>query len=109
MKLYIDATDNLKTLVRLDGKESVKTYAVPQDQDVLRAVLEALGRAGKEIGDISEIEVNPGPGSFTGTRVGVTIGNALAFALRIAINGQEPPLAPIYGQPPNITKSTKNK
>lgn len=41
----------------------------------------------KYLKDITAIEVNTGPGSFTGTRVGVAIANALGFALNIPVNG----------------------
>lgn len=37
---------------------------------------------------ISKILVNTGPGSFTGTRVGVAVANALGFALGIPVNGK---------------------
>ena len=37
---------------------------------------------------LTAIEVNCGPGSFTGTRVGVTVANALGFALNIPVNGK---------------------
>ena len=33
-------------------------------------------------------EVNRGPGSFTGLRVGVAIANALGFLLKIPVNGK---------------------
>lgn len=39
--------------------------------------------------DIEEIEVNTTPGSFTGLRVGMAIGNALAFVLGIPVNGKK--------------------
>lgn len=35
------------------------------------------------------IEVETGPGSFTGLRVGVTVANALGFALGIPVNGKK--------------------
>ncbi len=35
------------------------------------------------------IEVETGPGSFTGLRVGVSIANALGFALGIPVNGKK--------------------
>ena len=43
----------------------------------------------RKIKDISEIEVNTGPGSFTGLRVGVSIANALGWALGIPVNGKD--------------------
>ncbi len=38
---------------------------------------------------INGIEVETGPGSFTGLRVGVSVANALGFALRIPVNGKK--------------------
>ena len=35
------------------------------------------------------IEVETGPGSFTGLRVGVSVANALGFALGIPVNGKK--------------------
>lgn len=52
--------------------------------------------------DLTAIEVSPGPGSFTGTRIGVAVANALGFALRVPVNGKEM-VTPIYNQPPKIT------
>lgn len=103
MKLYIDSTDNMKTLIRLDDKEFIKENATPREQDVLGFITETIQLQGRTLKDISMVEVNTGPGSFTGTRVGVAIGNALAFALRIKVNGQEPPITPIYSEGPHIT------
>ena len=39
--------------------------------------------------DINHIEVNTGPGSFTGIRVGMAIANALSFALKIPVKPRE--------------------
>ncbi len=39
--------------------------------------------------DIRNIEVETGPGSFTGLRVGVSVANALGFALNIPVNGKK--------------------
>ena len=54
------------------------------------------------IKDLIAIEINTGPGSFTGTRIGVATANALAFSLGIPINGKEL-VTPVYSKPPNIT------
>jgi len=45
--------------------------------------------------EIKEIKVNVGPGSFTGTRVGVAVANALGFALSIKVNGKKM-VKPVY-------------
>lgn len=103
MKLYLDSTDNKKTLIRLDGEEFTKDVPTPRDQNVFGFLVECLKAKKVTAKDITEVEVNPGPGSFTGTRIGITVGNALAYGLNIKINGQEPPIEPVYSSPPNIT------
>lgn len=104
MKLSIDATDNLKTKIILNDQEFVRENALPRDQDVLGSIMSALSLQGLTLKDISMVEVNTGPGSFTGTRVGVAIANALSFALGVKVNGQEPPVTPTYNEPPHITQ-----
>lgn len=103
MKLYLDSTDNKKTIIRLDDQEFLKEVDSPREQNVFGFLIECLKVKGTEIQSITEIEVNPGPGSFTGTRIGVTIANALAFAKNIKVNGKVPPIEPIYSAPPSIT------
>lgn len=105
MKLYLDTSDNLKTVVRIDDQEFLKTYSSPRDQDVLGAIKAALEESGREIREVTEIEVNQGPGSFTGLRVGVSVANALGFGLKVPVNGR--PIGkltePEYGKLPNIS------
>ena len=43
----------------------------------------------RTIKDITEIEVNLGPGSFTGLRVGGSVANALGWLLGIPVNGKD--------------------
>src|SRR3989338_7065449 len=81
MRLRIDTTDNRKTVVSLGGKTLAKEYKSPQEQDVLAAIDELLQREGKNLQEITAIEVNRGPGAFTSLRVGVSIANALKYAL----------------------------
>lgn len=102
MKLYLDSTDNKKVIIRLDDQEFVNEYDSPRDQDVLLFLNGLLELRGVSLQDVSEIEVNPGPGPFTGSRVGVAIANAIAYALKIKVNGQTPPILPVYSAPPNI-------
>jgi len=107
MKLYLDSTNNRQVLLRLDNEEFTTEYATPQEQDILGFLCETLNLKGKSLNDLTEIEVNPGPGSFTGTRVGVAIANALVLALKIKINGQKPPVLPIYDSLPHLTSPKK--
>lgn len=48
------------------------------------------------LGDITDIEVATGPGSFTGLRVGTAIANALGYLLDIPVNGKKALVNPIY-------------
>jgi tRNA A37 threonylcarbamoyladenosine modification protein TsaB len=104
MKLFIDSTDNTKTILRFDDKEFIRNVNSPRDQDVFGFLAKCLKDENLEVNDISEIEVNPGPGSFTGTRVGVSIANALGFSLGVKVNGQMDPVQPTYSSPPSITQ-----
>lgn len=96
MKLYLDSTDNTQVLIRLDDKEFVNKVDSPRNQDVFGFLLACLAEKGLKPKDLTQIEVNPGPGSFTGTRVGVAVANALGFALGLPVNGQKPPIEPVY-------------
>lgn len=104
MKVYIDSTDNTKTIIRINDREYTRNVSTPREQDVFGFLLQCLEKENIRQEDIDELEVNPGPGSFTGTRVGVSIGNALSFGLDIKINGSFTPVEPIYSSPPSITK-----
>lgn len=104
MRVYIDGTDNKKTVIRIDDKEFTRNVDSPRDQDVLGFLLQCLDKENIKAEDIDELEVNPGPGSFTGTRVGVAIANALGFGLEIKVNGSFTPVNPIYSSPPSITQ-----
>ncbi len=90
MKLYLDTSSNEQTIVRLGKKELVKDATVLRSQVVLPMIEELLKKENKTLKDITEIEVNPGPGSFTGLRVGASIANALGFALKVPVNGKKP-------------------
>src|SRR4030042_4162026 len=100
MRLYIDTSDNQKTIVGLAGKKIQKPTGPDKSQQVLNLVSQILKENKKSLKDLTEIEVNPGPGSFTGVRVGVAVANALGWALAIPVNGQEigkkGPIVPIY-------------
>lgn len=92
-KIYIDTTDNKKVIVRLTTDEGVDTVEEVLEgkraQIVLPIIDELLKKHGLTPKDLMEIEVNEGPGSFTGVRVGVSIANALAFGLGISLNGKK--------------------
>ena len=104
MILYLDATNNKKTIIRLGEQEFISEVASPRDQNILVFLQQSMASLGLKPTDLTSIEVNPGPGSFTGSRLGVTIANALGFSLKIPVNSQNKPIEVIYSQPPSITK-----
>ncbi|HBL52299.1 MAG: tRNA (adenosine(37)-N6)-threonylcarbamoyltransferase complex dimerization subunit type 1 TsaB [Candidatus Blackburnbacteria bacterium RIFCSPHIGHO2_02_FULL_39_13] len=96
MKLYIDTSNSEKLAVGLDG-DIVEDASTDQRSEKLLAVIDQmLKKHNKKIEDISEIEINLGPGSFTGLRVGVAIANTLGWLLDIPINGKKGLVEPIY-------------
>lgn len=103
MKLFIDSSNNTKTIIRIDGQEFVSEVSSPRDQDVFTLIKSSFEKLGFNPQDITEIEVNTGPGSFTGTRIGVSIANALGFALNVPVNESKSPVEPVYSSPPSIT------
>lgn len=91
--ISIDTSDNklVKVGLTIDGKEDV-VERVPDHrkaQVVLPLIEELLEDYKLTLKDITEIQVNQGPGSFTGLRVGVAIANALGFLLKVPINGKK--------------------
>ena len=60
-----------------------------KSQKLLPEIDKLLKKKKKTVRDISEIEVNTGPGSFTGLRVGVSVANTLGWVLGITVNGKD--------------------
>ncbi len=89
MKLYIDTSNGQKIMVGIDDKRFKTDARQEKAQKLLPFINEVLKKEGKKIKEIKEIEVNTGPGSFTGLRVGVSVANALGWALGIPVNGKD--------------------
>lgn len=85
--LLIDTSSNkvIKVGLRIDEKEYVLTRKVnfQKAQVVLPLIDELLKKHHLKLSQLEKIEVNSGPGSFTGIRVGLSVANALRFALSI--------------------------
>lgn len=88
--IIIDTSSNqeIKVGLRTQGKEiTIKHKIGSKKAQVVLPLIDKLLKKNKiKTTDINEIEVTTGPGSFTGLRVGVSIANALAYALKIPIN-----------------------
>jgi tRNA threonylcarbamoyladenosine biosynthesis protein TsaB len=91
--VFIDTTNNKEVTIGLniDGKNhSEKMPLDTRKAQVALPMLEKmLEEQGLQLKNITGIEVNPGPGSFTGIRVGLSIANTLGFLLNIPVNGNK--------------------
>lgn len=91
--LILDTADNKKITVGLiiDGQKDVQTKEITskKTQVILPMIDKILKKHSLKTKDLSEIQVNAGPGSFTGLRIGLAIGNVLSFVLKIPINGKK--------------------
>ena len=96
MKLYLDTSSNLKTIIKIDDEILECDSSKLHSQVILPMISELLEKAAKKLSDITEIEVFAGPGSFTGLRVGATIANALGYALDVPVNGKHPKKLEIF-------------
>ena len=93
MILAIDTTDKDRITVSL--KQGEQTVDILTDnnkfgsQVLLPAITKLLKKNSLEFKDLEAIELNPGPGSFTGIRVGASVANALGYSLNIPVNGKK--------------------
>lgn len=89
MKLLIDTTQIRSSTVKIGTFEKTSPALVS-------LIEEAVQTNNIKFSDITEIVVAPGPGSYTGLRVGVAVANALGFLLNIPINGKRALVTPAY-------------
>lgn len=128
MTLFIDTTDFHHLNFALVSDDVVSTFtrevAFNENFKTNEYLQQFLKKQKVAIENIKKIVVCSGPGSFTGIRVGVSMAQALGFALNIpvrAITKNKIPhdlrkleslkathaLTLHYGQKPNITKPKK--
>ena len=93
MVLYINTKDQKQIVVSLkkDG-EVIKSLSEENEygsQVLLPLISKILDRKKLMFGNLEEVEVETGPGSFTGIRVGVSVANALGYSLGILVNGKK--------------------
>lgn len=90
MMLIIDTTDKECRVSIYDGRniESQKWFwRKDTGTEVLRNIQKLFEKRKKNLKDIKTIAVNQGPGSYTGTRVGITIANTLGWTLNVPVLG----------------------
>jgi tRNA threonylcarbamoyladenosine biosynthesis protein TsaB len=92
MILTIDTTERTKIILGLfDGKNyrCFQFETERQSEDLLLTIDGILKKEKISFKDLKAVAINCGPGSFTGTRVGVTTANALAWSLDIPVLGYQ--------------------
>ena len=90
MLLIIDTTDKKCEVAIAEPHDidSIKwLWQKDTGTEVLRNIEKLLKKNNRELKDIKTIAVNQGPGSYTGTRVGITIANTLGWSLKIPVVG----------------------
>lgn len=92
MILFIDTTKREEVKVELWEDQKIKDKLIVTQktgsQALLPAIVKILKKNKISFENLSGVNVAIGPGSFTGTRVGVAVANALGYALKIPINGK---------------------
>lgn len=99
MKLFIDTSEKDTVTIGLDDKRYSKDARDKKSQTLLPFILETLEAQNASLADVTEIEVAPGPGSYTGLRVGATIANTMGYILSVPVNGKNvtvDPVLPVY-------------
>lgn len=86
MILYINTKEQNKITVVLREKNKIIKTLSAKNKFGSQVLLPLVAKLFK---DIKAIEVETGPGSFTGLRVGVSVANALGFALNIPVNNKK--------------------
>lgn len=96
--LLIDTADREKTVVglKIGGKTHFLRGKRISSQILLPLIAKILKKHNLHLQDLTAIEANLGPGSFTGLRVGAAVANTLGWALKIPVNGQKKIAEPIY-------------
>lgn len=101
-KLSIDTTKREQVNLSLKDLISGKNFELVMKQQtgsqaLIPGIVKLLEKQKLKMDMIDEIEVATGPGSFTGTRVGAAVANALGFVLGVPVNGEIDKIAvPVY-------------
>lgn len=102
MKLYLDTSTDT-AILKLDDKTYEQNFEHDMAEKLLAFIHEKLKENHRDWHDITEIDFNKGPGSFTGLRIGATIMNTLIHELNL----NQPLIIPEYGRGAHISKPRK--
>ncbi|MDP3998289.1 MAG: tRNA (adenosine(37)-N6)-threonylcarbamoyltransferase complex dimerization subunit type 1 TsaB [bacterium] len=93
--LIVDTADREETVVglRIAGRTHYLKGKRISSQILLPLIDKILKKHHLQPQDLTGIEVNLGPGSFTGLRVGAAVANTLSSFLKVPINGKSGYLA----------------
>lgn len=90
MKLYINTKDpKVVEVALIDDGKIIKSLSEENEygsQVLLPLIMKLLRTTNNELRTLKGIEVEEGPGSFTGLRVGASVAQALGFSLNIPVN-----------------------
>jgi tRNA A37 threonylcarbamoyladenosine modification protein TsaB len=100
-KILIDSTDRYKKSVKLIKNDTETIEEEEGDLDIVSTIEKILLENKMHPKDIIFFDVNPGPGSFTGLKIGTTIANVLNWALGLKKSNEL--TYPNYGRETNIT------
>jgi len=92
MILGIDTAKREKIYLTLYSQKVEKSWEFEtenQTNDILIAIKGILDNEKMTLKDLRAILINQGPGSFTGTRIGVTVANTLGWSLNIPVYGYQ--------------------
>ncbi len=89
MTLFIDTSNAEKIIVGLNDQRFESEARKDTSQKLLSFIEEILKKNNIQFKDLKSIEVNIGPGSFTGLRVGVSIANTIGWVFDIPVNGKD--------------------
>lgn len=93
MVLSINTKDRqvIKVALKKAGKilDSLSEENEYGSQVLLPLITKLLKKNKLEFKDLKGIEVETGPGSYTGLKVGASVANALGYSLGIPVNGKE--------------------
>ncbi|MBU0546362.1 hypothetical protein KKA13_03860 [Patescibacteria group bacterium] len=89
MYLIIDNSidDKISLHYSLNTKWVQRDFAVDEGMNILSSLQQVLDEEGEDLADLNGLGAVVGIGRFTATRVAVTAGNTLAYALKIPIIG----------------------